>query len=366
MKTVCNENLCAGCMLCAEICPVEAITIEKHLMAYNAFIDSEKCIHCGLCYKHCMQKNTPMYAKPFEWFQGWSNDEVVRAGSSSGGLAAEISRSFIRHGGEVLTCCFEQGDFIFKFFSDLNELISAAGSKYVKSNPYGIYKALLNKIKSGKKVLMIGLPCQVAAAKEYVQNHENFYGIDLICHGTPSPEVLRLYLKSNHIELDDIKDIQFRFKGGFGLRNGYKAIDEKRMDAYSYAFMGALTYTENCYYCKYSKLARVGDITLGDSWGSELDSIEQKKGISLILCQTKKGQDLLEICNLELKQVDIKKAIAANGNLSEPSVAPKGRKRFLREIDNGKDFESMVNKAYPLRIVKNFIKGRILKISGGG
>ena len=362
MKRVCDKDMCAGCMLCAEICPTGSITIEKHMTAYNAVIDSKKCIHCGLCQKYCMQKESPAFAVPSEWYQGWSKNETVRAGSSSGGLAAEISRNFILQGGEVLTCCFDKGNFIFKFISNLDKLALAAGSKYVKSNPFGVYKDLAEKLKSGKKVLMIGLPCQIAAAKGYVQNHKNFYGIDLICHGTPSPEVLRLYLKSNQINLNSIQDIQFRFKGGFGLRSGYKAIDGKKMDAYSYAFMKSLTCTENCYHCKYSKTERVGDITLGDSWGSELDSCEQKKGISLILCQTAKGREMIKMSNLELRPVDMKRAITANGNLHAPSVAPKGRDRFLSKIADGKNFECTLNKEYPLRIVKNLIKKYLLII----
>lgn len=53
------------------------------------------------------------------------------------------------------------------------------------------------------------------------------------------------------------------------------------------------------------------------------------QGISLALCQTKKGEDLLNIANLELFEVDIEKAILANKQLRHPSIAPKQRKNFL-------------------------------------
>ena len=60
------------------------------------------------------------------------------------------------------------------------------------------------------------------------------------------------------------------------------------------SFLTALSDTENCYSCKDAQEKRPGDITLGDSWGTELPENEWKKGISLILCQTEKGITLSE------------------------------------------------------------------------
>ena len=60
---------------------------------------------------------------------------------------------------------------------------------------------------------------------------------------------------------------------------------------------------------------RVSDITLGDSWGSNLDIQEQRKGISLILNQTQKGKELLEQSELELMDVELNRAIEHNHQL---------------------------------------------------
>lgn len=73
------------------------------------------------------------------------------------------------------------------------------GSKYVKSNPVGIYDKVVEKLKNGNSVLFIGLPCQVAAVKNYMlamsdNIRENLYTVDLICHGSPSPKILKLAL----------------------------------------------------------------------------------------------------------------------------------------------------------------------------
>ena len=68
--------------------------------------------------------------------------------------------NFIKSGGYVASCLFKNGDFVFEITNDLNEARCFAGSKYVKSNPTGIYKKINERLKTNK-VLFIGLPCQV-------------------------------------------------------------------------------------------------------------------------------------------------------------------------------------------------------------
>jgi len=45
----------------------------------------------------------------------------------------------------------------------LSQTEQFVGSKYVKSNPKTIYIDIERKLQEGKKVLFVGLPCQVAA-----------------------------------------------------------------------------------------------------------------------------------------------------------------------------------------------------------
>lgn len=63
------------------------------------------------------------------------------------------------------------------------------GSKYVLSSMGQNYKEVENDLLSGKCVLFSGTPCQVAAIKSFLNKKhiplENFYTIDIICHGAP-------------------------------------------------------------------------------------------------------------------------------------------------------------------------------------
>jgi ferredoxin len=44
-----NVETCTGCGTCVDICPVEAITIEKD----KAVIDADSCVDCGTCVDEC-------------------------------------------------------------------------------------------------------------------------------------------------------------------------------------------------------------------------------------------------------------------------------------------------------------------------
>ena len=245
-----------------------------------------------MCEKVCPNNNPVDKVQPQKWYQGWVCK--TREQSSSGGAAAGLTQNFIQNGGYVAACLFRDGEFVFDITNDLDYARKFAGSKYVKSNPKNIYSKIHERLKQGDRVLFIGLPCQVAALNNYIKDKKNLYTVDLICHGSPSPIILEKYLAENYVDIKKIKDLNFRNKDGFGLRSGYKRISfDDGSDLYTFAFLTSLDYTENCYSCRYATLDRVSDITLGDSWGSELEAEEQKKGISLILCQTEKGKELL-------------------------------------------------------------------------
>lgn len=365
MKTVCNENQCTGCMACLEACSQDAITIKDDLKHYNAVIDGNKCIDCGACERVCQNNNDIKTATPIVWYQGWSKSEEQRSVSSSGGFAAELAKYFIAKGGIVCSCDFENGIFGFDFAESTDKVERFKGSKYVKSNPTGIYNKIRDYLKAGRKVLVIGLPCQIAAVKLFVgkQFKDDLYLVDLICHGTPSPKVLSLFLNEHGYLITKIRDIQFRHKGTFNIRKDGSNIGEKGVyDCYTLAFLNGLSYTENCYDCKYASCDRVSDLTIGDSWGSELDGNEIKKGISLVLCQTEKGKALLNNSNIHLESVNIEKAIEHNHQLKVPSKKPKKYDYFFNLLKNGTKFDIAVSKSLPRTWFNQQVKSVLIKL----
>ncbi len=354
-------------MACMSVCPVSCISFHDGISVINAEIDESRCISCGQCERVCQVNNPVNTYYPILWKQGWA-DENIRRKSSSGGAASAIMKQFIERGGSVCSCLFKNGRFSYLLTDDVNDIEKFAGSKYVKSDPSDIHHQILNRLKEGKKVLMIGLPCHVVGMKKFLHGRyeDSFYSMDLICHGTPSVKLLESFLKEYHSDLNDISSIRFRRGEHFGVyADDHSIVPESCRDTYTMGFLKGLFYTENCYSCSYAKTERVSDMTIGDSWGTELVS-EEPKGISLLLGNTEKGKELLNMSGMELKDVDLEKAVAANHQLSHPSVKTEGREVFFKAYEENGQFSKAVAKVYPkecrkYRIKEALIKAKILR-----
>lgn len=363
VRMVCSLDMCCGCMACVEKCVKSAVTVKDGLDSYNAIIDTEKCIDCGACERVCPNNRTVEKLMPIEWYQGWALDESVRRAASSGGAATAISTAFVENGGIVCSCMMKNGKFSFDFANDAGDVRKFIGSKYVKSDPSGIYTKIKEHLSSGRKLLFIGLPCQVAAVRNFVGDSDRLYTIDLICHGTPSPKLLEMFLNEKGYDSVSVRNIAFREKTNFGLFINDQRVEPVSVrDRYTFSFLECLDYTDNCYNCKFAEIRRISDITLGDSWGSKLNQDESKQGISLLLCQTEKGRSLLEMSRLHLEDVDLDNAIMNNRQLRYPSVRPKKREKFFFVVKNKGRFNRAVMKCYPKICVRQSVKAFLIKV----
>ena len=363
MQSICEDKMCAGCMACVDACPKDAIDVLEGREFYLPRIDQSKCVDCGRCTAVCQQCNPSQGSKPSKWLQGWDSNSESRGTSSSGGIAAAIIRGFITAGGIVCSCCFRDGRFGFEFSDSLSDAVKYKGSKYVKSNPAGSYGRIRRLLVEGKEVLFVGLPCQAASLKNYVGEKllPSLYTVDLICHGAPSPVILRQFLAEKGIDMDQLESIAFRSKGRFQLKENEQTIDLPGvLDEYTVAFLAGLDYTENCYYCRYASIERVSDVTLGDSWGTNLTE-EMRQGVSLVLCQNQKGQRLIDLSGAELMPVDLETAIKNNGQLRSPSEKPAARERFFKDLSDGKSVSEAVRRSLPKRYYKQSLKRQLVR-----
>ena len=197
--------------------------------------------------------------------------------------------------------------------------------------------------------------------KNSVRNHKNLYTIDLVCHGTPSPILLGRYLSEHSINIQSIRDIQFRSKNGVKLPDNSVVMCKEGKDDYTLGFLAAINYTENCYTCNYASTDRVGDITLGDSWGTELHD-EELNGVSLIMIQTEKGHELLNDIEAQLLPVDVDNAIKNNHQLRHPSVMTNERQKYLQLVISGKSISFATFVVFKKEIIKRSIKKVLLKL----
>lgn len=119
--------------------------IKDDLVSYNAVIDNTKCVECMSCIKICQVNTPPILKEPIYWKQGWAKKSNIRELSSSGGFATALELEFVKNFGSVCSCEFRNGKFLFTFAETEEEVKKFTGSKYVKSNPYGIYKIIKKK-----------------------------------------------------------------------------------------------------------------------------------------------------------------------------------------------------------------------------
>ena len=346
------EFYCTGCSLCETICPVNAIEIIIDEEGFKRYHINEKCIKCGLCIKECPKINykTEKHDE-VDVYSAYTLDETVLKESSSGGIFSEIAKIFLHNDGIVVGASLEDMELRHICISDEEELYKLRGSKYLQSDMSGIFNEIKEYIKSGKKVLFSGLPCQVAAIKKYIKS-DNLYTIDIVCHGVPSIHVFKKSLK-DRFGIEKISKIVFRdkAKGWNNYALKYYIKDDEKIKTYSYTndewFMGYLKnkyLKKSCYDCDFNDKHRQGDITLGDFWGIENIDREfyiknSNKGISLVMINTGKGKDLFNNIknNIVYKAQKLCDAEKYNPRISSGKYsldALKEREKFFKKEKN--------------------------------
>ena len=85
-----------------------------------------------------------------------------------------------------------------------------------------------------------------------------------------------------------------------GVDRAYLGRESKFMKMY----LSDMYLRPSCYKCHFKGIERESDITLGDFWGvnnwKELDKSELKKGISIVMVHSEKGERLLNACDKQL------------------------------------------------------------------
>lgn len=333
--TVCPKEKCTSCNACINICPHGAIKRSKdELHKVFAEINTEKCTNCGLCHKICPSNNPPQLKSNLSCYAAWSKNATRARECASGGLATEFSSFVVENGGAVFGTLYGENDFAFSS-SDETSFENFKGSKYVQVNTGDIYKSVKAALKDGRKALFVGTPCQVAGLNAFLQrDYDNLITIDIICHGTPPSDYLKEYVSS--VTNSKVDNITFRGKDDFYLtawKNGEKLYSAPaNSDYYFTAFLQSLTYADNCYSCQYARPERVGDITIGDFWGLDKNSLKEKHNgrISLLAINSKKGEEFFESTKdrFTYEKRDYSEAVKHNGQLSHPSIPHPDRAAF--------------------------------------
>ena len=369
-----GENRCTGCSACYNICPTKAISMEINSEGFlYPRIDEKKCVNCGKCKISCPVINKKkIEIKPIA-YAVYNKNEKCRLESSSGGVFSLIAEQILNENGVVYGAAFDD---IFNVrhikINKKEDLFKLRSSKYVQSIINETYEECKKDLNEGKKVLFTGTPCQINGLKTYLnEEYENLYTHDIICHGVPSIKVWNKYIE--YREKEDCKNtnenklvnVNFRSKKDgwnlYSVKFEYeKSIYEKNRleDLYMQTFLSDICLRKSCYCCNFKDGNRVADITLADFWGINKVNklIDDNKGISLMIVNSKKGNKLFELIKnkCEYKEVNLNEAITFNSSYNKASKINKNRKKYFDKLDeNGffGNYEEFVKKPIKERIV---------------
>lgn len=351
MITINKKEDCCGCEACFQICPQECISmIEDSEGFIYPQINNSKCIACNLCEKVCPIINKKEPYRPLKVYAAKNRNEEIRKTSSSGGIFTAIAENIIKQEGVVFGVSFDTNWNVVHSYTETIEGLSCfRGSKYVQSKIGDSYKLVRSYLKSGKIVLFTGTPCQISGLKNFLcKEYENLITIDILCHGVPSPQIWKKYLKElkNKHEATNIKSVNFRdkkdgwskFNLSIEFNNNKYYIEPFNKDIYFKGFLSNLYLRPSCYSCK-TKNGRSGsDITIGDYWNINEASPEfnDNKGISLVLINTRKGENLYNHLNIDNKETNYEVCIPKNGGFNEKLKIPRKRKVFFKQINQKK------------------------------
>lgn len=340
-----DKKLCCGCNACVQRCPKQCISVQKDEEGFlYPIVDLSICIDCGLCEKVCLVLNQGSERNPIEVFAAVNKDDSIRMQSSSGGIFTALAEQIIQEKGVVFGARFDEKWEVKHDYTETIEGLKAfRGSKYVQSRIGDTFRQAEFFLKTGRKVMFTGTPCQIAGLRLFLRKeYENLLAVDIICHGVPSPMVWRKYLedKTKRQGIKFIQSISFRDKGtgwkNYSFNIKYKnGCSENSFSEYASqnifmkGFLADLYLRPSCYACPSKKLKSGSDITLGDFWGIQhiKPELDDDKGICSFIINTRKGmewQNKLEILKYKFDFADVVKgnpSLVYSANIPENRVA---------------------------------------------
>lgn len=367
-----DKSQCCGCWACYNACPKQCIEMVEDEEGFRyPHVDKDKCIDCGLCEKACPLRKPQMDDALPESYVVQQKDADVLRNSTSGGFFTAISKWAISHGGVVFGAAFD-GDMELRhsYAETLEDCKKFRGSKYVQSLIGDNYKKAKNFLAQGRVVVFSGTPCQIAGLYHFLhgRKYEGLVTVDLVCHGTPSPLLLRKYL-AYHSSFLGSKPVDYRSRDKYYSysystatiwfkdkeKEYHKGKDSDMMLRF---YFNDFCSRPSCYQCHFKTINRVSDITIFDCWDAPSVSKEfSAKGATNVFVHTVHGKEIFEQIKADFvwHQSEINSIIKRDGVMIKHFVTLNPRRAEFFE-----DFNKLPLKEVERKYLDCSLKQRII------
>lgn len=340
-----DKKFCTGCTACVNICPKEAITLAPDNKGFlYPQIDSEKCIECNLCERACMTKEKEIFEHEMcDYYIAQINNQEELQHCQSGGAAYAFGKVCLEKSGIVYGAQYEGCEVYHRKVVTIADLVKTCGSKYVQSDLQLCFREVRDYLEESIPVLFTGTSCQIAGLYHYLDvlkiDTTSLYTVDIICHGVPSPLVLKDYIKvlekRNNCIITSMNMRDRRFspstKSVFTTSEGKELFD----NCYIELFYSNMTLRESCGNCMFAKRSNPADITIGDTYGlSEKYNklIDSSNPSSIVIVHSIKGKELLDNSSLIKTKIDGSEFYQVN--LEHPTKISQRKQDFWNKYNN--------------------------------
>ena len=285
---------------------------------------------------------------------GYLTDDKMLLKSASGGMATAIAIDFIENGGIVYGVAYKE-DFKgaeWLRVTDKGDLEFIQGTKYVKANPQlrgggNIFDSVIQDMKS-KKVLFIGLPCEVGALTHRCNRrgiiNDNLLTVDLICQGPAPSKLLVEYIELLEQRYESkLVSLSTRSKNPDWKHLAFNAVFENgnvvnlKLQETEFWKAFCMMPIESCYSCKFKGDNHKADITIGDYWGlEETDERYNSMGVSVAVVHSEKGEIALKCLNgFIMREADVEHALNGNPRYSTSVIRTEEKIRYAKLYKKG-------------------------------